>query len=182
MAKVQIKNLRSAFNAVEKLFNTTLEQDVFLEKVANYAKTEVVAQTRIGKDLSEEGQPIKGHSEGTTRFRKRIAEGRISDVVIDLDFFRAGKSNITFSGQLLNSIKYFIFKNKKQIEIRPTGQRFKTGTAKYFKNSDELDTNAAVAADLRSRGFTFLGLADKQIRFIRKLVLDEIRRAIRRRG
>src|SRR5690606_18358399 len=84
-------------------------------------------------------------------------------------FFRWDKSNLTQTGQLLDSLKADIKKNK--ITIEPTGNR-----DPGLSGRDEFSTNKELARDLAGRGFLFLGLDGTGVKRIKQMIIDEIRR------
>lgn len=171
MAKARIKNLKSVFNAVNRTFEKTVESSDLLNNIADFAETRVKQQTRIGKQLpaiDDQGGVAKQPplSSGYIEFRKRVKEGA-SKIKPDSQFFRVRKSNLTLTGQLLESVRGRAIKSKRQIVIEPIGKR------------DDGLTNKQVASDLASRGRSFLGLDQTGIRRIRTLVLQVLRRNIR---
>ena len=101
-------------------------------------------------------------------------------------FFRSLVSQITQSGQLLDSLKADINQNRGTITVEPTGSRqeikyvwTKTGKpVKFLTDDSPITDNKELASDLKRRGFTFLGMDKKGLKRIRRLVLDEIRRTI----
>lgn len=168
MAKVRVKNLKSVFNAINKVFDNSIKKESFLEMVKDFATLRIQAETRKGQDLvNERKQPPL--SPGYIEFRKRLAKGLSKEPIkVDPEFFVPSKSNLTLTGEMLSSLTGKIIKSQSSIEISVTGRR------------SDGKSNKEVAEDLASRGRKFLGLDVKGIRLIRKMVLDEIRRAIRR--
>lgn len=168
MTKVRIKNLKSVFNAIDKVIKDTVQNQSMYNDIAKFAETRVVQQTRAGKDLtsSEDGDKQPELSEGYIKFRNRVKSGK-TDIKPDPQFFRPRSSNLTLTGQLLKSIRGTIVKSKRQVVVEPTGNR------------DDGLTNKEVASDLAKRGRTFLGLDKIGIQRIRRIVLDVLRRNIR---
>jgi hypothetical protein len=92
------------------------------------------------------------------------------------------------SGQLLDSLSGQINVQRGTITIGPRGKRVpvkvisrKTGKQIKFRNQNEILSNESLAADLASRGFKFLGMDPKGVQRIRRIVLDEIRRSLKKR-
>jgi hypothetical protein len=170
MAKVRVKNLKSVFNAVQAIFEDSIKSQGFLDGVKDFAVLRIQAETRKGNDLKEERkQPAL--SPNYIKWRKKLAKGLSgSGISVDPEFFVAGKSNLTLSGEMLNSLTGSVIKSKNEIEVKVTGRR------------SDGETNSSVAKDLASRGRFFLGLDEKGIQYIRKQAVDLIRRVIRRKG
>lgn len=171
MAKVKVKNVKSVLNSVNAIFQDSIKSEKFLREIRDFTVLRIQAETRKGRDLSKEGAPIKDHSDGYKKWRQRLASGESrSEIVPDSKFFLANKSNITLTGQLLESLTGKINKLRSEIEVMTT------------ENRRDGEKNNLIVQDLKKRGFTFLGLDEKGVRVIRKKALDEIRRQIRRRG
>lgn len=176
MAKVT--GIKSVFNAIESIFKEASE--VKLQEIGEFARNRVVAETRKGKDLTKESdQP--GLSPGYIEYRKGLVKRwggkfkkgqRVTEhtPIPDPTFFRPAKSNVTLTGQLLESIQYKIRKSEKTVIIEPTGTR------------DDGLTNKEVAEDLAKRGRTFLGLDQRGVQRIRNIVIEAIRRIALKKG
>lgn len=178
--KFRIKNVKGALNAAKRLVDEALIDA--REKVEVFAVNRIVGETRRGKDLRNGGkQPDL--SESYINLRSRIKSGKVKvEPAIKADVFRPRVSNLTLTGQLLNSVNSKI-NQLKQIEIFVDGSRedvkitdVKSGKEIVFRNSKKFKTNKGLAQDLAKRGRYFLGMDAKGIRNIRKIVLDEIRR------
>lgn len=168
MTKVRIKNLKSVFNSIDKVLKNTVENQSMYGEIAKFSETRIVQQTRVGKDLStgDKAEKQPELSSGYIKYRERVKSGK-TDIKPDPQFFKPRKSNLTLTGQLLNSIRGTIVKSKRQVVIDPTGGR------------DDNLTNKEVASDLAKRGRTFLGLDKIGVQRIRRIVLDVLRRNIR---
>lgn len=84
-------------------------------------------------------------------------------------FFSPNKSNLTLTGQLINSLKGRSNFRTQRITVKPTGSR-----------SDGLK-NEEVAGDVAKNGRPFLGLDEKGRQRIIQIVKRDLRRQIRRR-
>ena len=168
MAKVSIKNLDFILKNIDKVFKTTLSDGSMFKEIAKFAQNRIVDQTRAGRDLDPDNKSGKQPplSEGYIKYRERVKKGQ-EPVKPSPAFFRPKFSNLTLTGQLLNSVKNFINIPESEITIRPTGIR------------DDGLTNVKLTSDLRDRGRTFLGLDEKGKKVIRRKVLDVLRRNIR---
>ncbi len=187
MAKVEIKNVKSVLKAIEASFTDGLGKSDLYERIGRFSVERIQQETRKGRDLSNEGKPIQDTADSTKDIKALIERGVIKMNKPKPLFFRSGKSQITQTGQLLDSLKADV--NKNEIVISPEGERDKTeyvwvksGKPVDFLNNDQVQSNKELAKDLAQRGFTFLGMDKTGIKRIRRLVLDEIRRLIRKRG
>ena len=126
---------------------------------------------RSGKSLEDNisTKKVPLLKESTKAIRKQIAFAFPS--FIDGTFFKADKSNVTFTGQLVKSLKF---------RIRDTSVflLFKGSRKKLMP--DDASTNDEVYDNLKSIGFGFLGLDEKGQKRVKKMVLNEFRRTIKR--
>lgn len=196
----RVKNIESVFNAVQSIYKDLTTQAEELDKIGEFARDRIVAETRKGYDLTENGAPQPELSESYIAWRRTLANrGRALERVSkgsqkqkdlelvsgitertptpDSTFFRAAKSNLTLTGQLLNSIEYTVKASQKKIIIEPTGFR------------DDGKTNLEVAEELATRktrlapfGRKFLGLDDRGFQRIRNLIVEAIRRLALKKG
>lgn len=167
MAKVKINNLKTVFEGIKKIFKESIERKDKLDQIKEFVVKRIQAETRKGFDLSRDGAPQPDLSDGYVRMRERFQE--TGEIDLDRKFFRPEKSNLTLTGQLLSSLNGTVSEKNRTIEVFVEGSR-NDGT-----------TNSKVAKDLADRGRTFLGLDEKGVTRIRKMVLDEIRKQIRLR-
>lgn len=166
MAKVEIKNLKSVLNSVQAVFEKSLQTEK-LDDIKDFLVNRVQSSTRAGKDLSREGAPQPDLSPGYIRMREKILESK--SIKVDSKFFRVDRSNLTLTGQMLESLKGLVKPRNREIEIFVDGTR------------NDGKSNSEVAKDLAKRGRTFLGIDTLGIKRVRKMILDELRRQIRLR-
>lgn len=201
--KVQyrIKNLDSVFNAVRAIYSELTEQEEELDKIGKFARDRIVAETRKGNDLTNDGAKQPELSESYIAYRRRLTQRQNAKTESALNenlsakkqklagsvtaktpspdstFFKPAKSNLTLTGQLLNSIEYEVKADEKKIVIQPKGSR------------DDGKTNKEVAEELATRkttmapnGRKFLGLDKRGFQRIRNLVVEAIRRVALKKG
>jgi hypothetical protein len=196
----RVKNIDSVFNAVESIYEDLTTQANELDKIARFTRDRIVAETRKGNDLTNNGAKQPELAEGYIAWRRTLANrGRALERVSkgsqkrkdlelvsritertptpDPTFFRPSKSNLTLTGQLLNSIDYTVKATERKIIIEPTGVR------------DDGKTNFEVAEELSKRktrlapfGRKFLGLDDRGFQRIRNLIVEAIRRLALKKG
>lgn len=171
MAKVNVKGVKSVLNAIKAIFDNSIKKKEFLDNIKDFSVLRIQAETRKGRDLTRNGEPQPDLSSGYVKWRKRLATGETkTQIYPDTKFFRPSKSNLTLSGQMLESLQGRVNALRSEIEIATT------------ENRNDGEKNDQIVKDLKRRGRTFLGMDDKGKTMIRKMVLDEIRRQIRGRG
>ena len=172
MAKktVRIQNLDAVTKNLKKIFNDVKREKKLLKDIGVFSRDRIIFEARRG--FSMEGNkrhkfpPLKDSSK---LIRKGILKKMPSRV--DDQFFKPNKSNVTLTGQLIKSFSYVVKNNAVFLFFKDPRTKL-----------DEKDTtsNNAVYDDLESRGFGFIGLDEKSQKRVRKLVLDEFRRTIKK--
>tara|TARA_R110000868_G_scaffold411278_2_gene702647 strand:+ start:450 stop:968 length:519 start_codon:yes stop_codon:yes gene_type:complete len=152
--------------AKEKLklkFQKIIESEEWKEKASEYAINQIQGKTRLqksAKDNSSLQKISEKHKENKKRIAKYNSTGKS---------YGSGKSNLTQTGQLLNSLKRE--KHKTQAQIISDGDRVpyktKNGTVK------KTPTNAELTKYLSDKGFKFIGLSEKMKKNIKKLIREE---------
>lgn len=195
----KVTGIASVFNAVRSIYEDLTTQKEELDKIGKFTRDRIVAETRKGNDLTSGGKQPE-LSEGYIAYRRslgkktnalgRVAEGsgKKRDLELaskitnktptpDMTFFRPAKSNLTLTGQLMESIEYTVRAEDKKIIIEPTGVR------------DDGKTNKEVAEELSRRktrlapdGRKFLGLDERGFQRIRNLIVEAIRRLALKKG
>lgn len=115
MAKFRIKNKGAITKKAQREINRAIRDSDTLEKAADI----LIKPMKKGKN-PKTGRRYKALASSTIDQRKRMA--RYNDTSPD---FSPRRSNLTFSGQLLDSITAKIFVTKSIVEIEPRGTRRK---------------------------------------------------------
>ena len=125
--------------------------------------------TRSGESIAKtpEPVPLKPLSEGYKRFRRKVAAG-LKEIKPDPDFFTPEFSNLTLTGQMLNSINF--------IQGPPNESSF---TVKPFGTRNDGLTNEEVARRVSDNGREFIGLHDKGVEQLRQIILRNLRRRLK---
>lgn len=171
MAKVKIKNLDKIFDSVKKSLRETKRSEALLSEIGNFSVERIRFETRRGRTMvdNKSSRRLPPLKKTTKDFRKEIKES--FPELVDPDFFRPNKSNVTLTGQLLKSLKFKIVKDKLIILI---------GGTRKISSISFTTRNEIVYRDLVELGFDFIGLDKKSQKRIKKLVLDEFRRTIKK--
>jgi len=164
LAKVSIENAALVARKVNEIFDDLLEDKKFLKKVGNVVVKDIKAQARLGE------LKLPALANSTRRSRDYLAQFNTTS-----RFYAVDKSNVTFTGQLIDSIKSKIVDGK--IVISPTGSREPYITASgVFKVGPD---NKEVGSFLKKKGFEFLVVTKETKDKVSTQVLRQIRRAIR---
>lgn len=161
MAKV---NMRQFEQDMAKVFKE-LEKPELMQEIGDAAAERLVKRTRLGKGVAENGaeaQPLKPLSDGYKDSRKKN-RGGLSPLTTP------GKSNLTRTSQMLNSIKA-LRPSRGKVLITPTGSR-----------SESDLTNEEVAGYV-SRDRPFLNLSKAEVAGITRLVREKIDEILERLG
>lgn len=169
--KYRLKNMDPIIKAIRELYSDIAHQESSLDGIGKFVRDRIVAETRKGNDLTKGGIKQPPLSEGYIQKRYKLKSG------VDKTFFRPSLSNLTLSGQLLDSIEYKITVSQSKIVISPTGVR------------DDGMRNEALAQELADRstrlaprGRHFLGLDDRGYKRIRAKIIEAIRRMAEKKG
>lgn len=179
---ISIKNIDEVQKLVRETFNVAVKKKQMLVKVNNQVIERIQQFSRSGKSLVNERKSFPQVSDGyaksrrLTTFQERnapISSLFIADSRAPFSDISAGsrKSNITVTGQLLDSLKGKISNSRILIDV--TGTRT-WGDSKGVTNKDVRD-------ELEARGFEFLGLDLAGRRRARGTVLKEIKKEIKKR-
>tara|TARA_R110000868_G_scaffold411262_1_gene702568 strand:+ start:1442 stop:1960 length:519 start_codon:yes stop_codon:yes gene_type:complete len=144
-------------------FEKIIESDEWKEKATEYAINQIQGKTRTQKS-AKDNSPLPKISEKHKDNKKRIAKYNGTG-----KNFGNTKSNLTITGQLLESLKRE--KHKTQAQIIAYGDRVpyktKNGTVK------KTPTNTELVKYLSDKGYKFIGLSEKMKKNIKKLVREE---------
>lgn len=184
----KVMNLKKVLKQVEDFINEDIRKSSsLLEDIGDFAVKRIQAETRLGKNLNRSQNTTSARkqpdlSEATKNFRERLAAGKVKIThpwwfKPDRSFFKPTKSNLTATGQMLDSLEGKVTRSKGEVVVVPTGTR-----DSGLQNDNTIKTNVGVAKELASQGRTFLGLDKLGMQRIRKLILDEVRRMKRKRG
>ena len=169
MARVRIKGLKRVRDNTIKNIEKALDSRSVQKDVADFAIKDIVGNARLGKDPNNRN--FKSLARSTKEQREYLSRYNSTD-----SFFSVNKSNLTVSGQLLNSIKAFF--KKREITIEPTGTRRKYRGAKGQAIGQSL-TNKEVA-DFVQEDRPFLLVSKALEEFIKNRVRRELRRILRK--
>lgn len=171
-----MKSFKTRFNrpAQEKRFRKFIEgvkrQDRWKDDAAELAIKNIQIETRKQKFIKDgSSQPAIGEpwKERKRELAKYNTKGKS---------YSPNKSNLTFTGQLLESLQRA--KHKTKVIIEPTGTREPYRDKNGVIKSKKL-TNKKLAGYLKEQGRYFLGYNDKLKKAVKKKLLEHIRRNLK---
>jgi hypothetical protein len=183
MAKVNIK-VKAPLDAVKKAFQDTEKTKVMHESILDFVINRIRDFARIGTAMdSGKRRKLPELSPSYKEFRKGrsfyfVKDGTLrrvpkrSNKLNDVDpaFFRpnSGRSNLTFTGKLLNSLKGSVDNNRLTVEFDKT------------KRSDSQHSNSEIYEFLLEKNpdYRILDLDNTGISRIKNIVLTELRKQL----
>jgi hypothetical protein len=188
MARFRIKNVKSVLNGIKAGFEKSFEKKGIYQSIGIFTGQRVREETSKGKDLTREGAKQPELQQSSIDLRELIKKGKVLIDPPQGRFFRFNRSNLTMTGQLLDSVNAKVNLKDKEVVISAEGSRdevtytlAETGDEiEFFEDGDVFETNESLVKDLAKRGRTFLGIDTKGVKRIRRIVLDEVRRVIRK--
>lgn len=172
MTKVTI-DLSKVTRKLEEIEKNFTSKEL-LEPVSKIVITDIQRETRSKKGFDESGKRKNLPSPLSTEWSRY--KDKLAGINKTHPTYGKGRSNLTFTGQLLNSLKAFFERNT--ITIKPTGthrgyKQIRGGRSKDVENEK-------IAEGLESLGYKFLGVDDKTEKKIKTEITRFIRRLLRR--
>jgi hypothetical protein len=176
--KVNVKGMTNVQKSIRELFNEVRKDRTVKSSIGDAIVKLTKQLLRSGKNPNADGgQPSRNHpiSKGWVDRKERLKEyNRISP------YYRKGASNLTFTGQLIDSINYKLKSSgyTESIIIEATGTRkpYKGVKKESLKG---VETNAEVVKDLKSRGRDVFGITKQMVNIANKIVRTELVKKLR---
>lgn len=189
--RLDTKSVDQCQKDVIAVFNKVIANRTMMNEIGQTVVQDIAFQTRSGKSIPNQGEKFNPLSEAWIKERKQIIETH--------ETFSQKRSNLTVTGQLINSMKHVIlgpgkiaidfigthkpyvqkyvtsFRRKTKAGKRITVQTGKTGTRKVGKPIPNQDLARYVAEG----GRPFVGVREQVKQRINRIVLAYIRRASR---
>lgn len=181
-----LKNLKDAVSHFDNAF--------FLE-LGEYASKRIVMMARSGKRMANgEATRLKPLSPEYIEFREKFMTGEKTGAkrtqkkakkatkakVVDPAFFKPDRSNLTFTGQYLESIRVTkIDRASRTLTIEPDDTPRKKGP-RFIKSSGEV-TNKEIAEYQAKQGRNIFGMDKQGVQVMKTKVLNEIRKQLRKK-
>lgn len=168
--------IRFSRNKQEKRFKSFIDkvqkQDAWKNEAADLAIKNIKLETRKGKYIKD-GSAQKPLSSAWIDKKRELAKNNAKGVS-----FSAAKSNLTVTGQLLESLKRT--DDRKRVILTPTGKRrgYINKNNRRAKASST-PTNKELAGYLKDQGRSFLGYSDKLKKAVTKVFKEAVRRNLK---
>lgn len=181
MAKVRIK-VDGLIEKIKAAFKGTLSNDSLYVEIVEFSVERIKQRARLGKRMVDNAgeEDLPELSENYRKYKRDITPGARGT---DPTFFRPSnsRSNLTLTGQLLDSLKGKILKRGPdvgKIELEFSGAR----KSRRDGETETKKTNQAVYKDLLDRNpkYDVLALNKKAIERIQNLCLTRLRQELRR--
>lgn len=183
----RVKGLDRLQRTLDKIFKDSSANKKILIEIGEFTKSRIFKFTKSGKSIAgKKPKSLKRLSASYKVFRRgevtfwtdeqgRLRKGNFKSKILNKtgSLFAPDRSNLTLTGQMLDSLKSFVNVGKKTVTVAPTGKRRPVGKRRRVLKNTE------VAEFVAENGRPFLGLDDKGIKRVKRIVLDDIRRRIR---
>lgn len=169
--KINEKSLQNVESNIRNAFNKVIKSDQMMREIGTLVVTDVQEQTKKGKSIPS-GSKLKPLTSKWKERRKELAKHNSTDAD-----YSPEKSNLTFTGQLLNSIKFIIPKpGSIKIFFQGTHEPYATkngkGSSRPVANQDIADGQAL------KQGRPFVGVRPTIERRIGRIIRTYLKRAL----
>lgn len=115
VAKVNIDRLKTKLNSTRKLINKAIKDKALLDDIGNNFTKRIIADAKSGK--------IPGTKNSYKPLAKQTIDNRQRNAKFNIlsQDYKLKKSNLTYTGQLLESIKHKVVPSRARIEINAMG-------------------------------------------------------------
>ena len=162
-AKVEVLNAKEVFKEIEEATNGLFHSGEFLTKIGEFMVQRIQSVTRSGKSLVTNSKLAPLAQSYIKQRQSMQKSGKVGS-----DFFSPGRSNLTLTGQMLDSLDYKVDEQRGSVSVQASGIR-----------SDGKD-NSKIAQYVTDQGRPFLGLDETGQKRIEQLIQEELRRIFRK--
>lgn len=180
MAKVKIKGVDRVKASVVKLFNEVKSDEALLVQIGQKSEELTKQFNYAGKDIPSNKKKKSISPEWADRKEQLKKTNKASE------FYRSGASNLTFTGQLIESIKFTkVNRSQGSVTIEASGDRRPYKNTKGVvtdKAKGNTPTNKELAGYVKDGGRPLFGV-NKQMqnvlsRIVRSFLNNKIRKSI----
>lgn len=173
MARVTIKGIPELKKNIAKTFDQIRKDPGLLTEIANETRKNILGFARSGKN-PETKKTFPKLSDSWRAKRDYLSRFNQADGEF---YLGSGKSNLTFTGALLRSIRSRIIQSKGTVLVEAIGDHpgYKTGG----KNTESIK-NEKLVGYLKDKGFEFLTVSDDLRKRINVVTKAFVRRLIKR--
>lgn len=172
--RTNIQGLQNIRSRIEKVFNEVLKDKANADEIGNAISEEHKRMIRTGKSPAD-GNSFKKLAKSTVKRRDWLAKYNATH-----EKYSKGKSNLTFTGQLVEAIT-FKFDGRNKYDIYVDGTRREPYRGKSGSYSSNIPNNQEVAKHQRQQGRPMLGITEKMRGIVNRLMIRNLRRLLRKR-
>jgi hypothetical protein len=170
----RVLNVEKIENKLKVALNKLISSKELLDKVGEFSRERIYSFAKTGKSLfGDTPEKFMKLSDVYMRYRAKLE--KIAQMG---DHFAPRRSNLTLTGQMLNALTWRTKKNEVEVFVKPTARNDEPKLTQRPRNGPRLN-NAQVAEDLAKRGRRFIGMDRLGRERIKKLVIKELRQALR---
>lgn len=169
--KFNQKSIDNMEQSVREAFRKVINNKQMLDEIGSTVVTDVRDVTRNqDKSIPLELSELKLLKESWIIQRTRLAKTNATDRA-----FEDGRSNLTFTGQLLNSMKHIVIgPGKLQIIFADMHTGYKSATGRVSKSIE----NSKIAKYVAEQGRPFFGVRPSMRRQVNRIVKQYVKRAL----
>lgn len=180
--KVKYIGVKDFIARVQVMLDQRLANENFMRQLGALMVDRIKRRTWSGKDF--ENKPFEPLTKYTKKRRAQLASYNNTTH----QFYRLAKSSLTFTGQMVDSIKAFVkrsFLGKRLFEIRADGRRtLLVGKKGQFLKDQELYNNNLAITHAKGGAYLpvrkFIGIDAIGVKLIRREVVRDLRNQIKR--
>lgn len=170
--KINKKSVENLDSSIKKAFDKVIRSQAMLNEIGNSITSDIVDQTRNKAKSIPDKSRLASLSKGWIERRKKLSDYNETDST-----FAPTKSNLTFTGQLLNALMHKI------TGIGKLQVGFFDSVHEPYKNKDGKSIgnpikNEDLARYVAEQGRPFIGIRDLTKRKINRIVRTYVRRAL----
>ena len=173
--KVNFRKIDKLEILLKKKFKGAVSDRGMLKEVGEFSVDRIRANARKGKPARQDGSISKfpNLKESTKRIRKSLSKYNDTHAT-----FRFNRSNVTFTGQLLDHVRFKILKDKIELFIKGSRRLYRERNNKVLKGQERTSEEVyKKLVELNTR-YKFLALDSKGIERTRRIVLRFLRKSL----
>jgi hypothetical protein len=169
--KVNKESIVRSQQGFEDLIDRVLSGKTMLNEIGDNIVNDITVQTRLGKSTVT-GKPFKALKDSTIAQRKNIAKHNTVH-----PSFSPARSNLTITGQLIDSMRRKVSKGLIEVFFEGTHKPYNTAGKKKKSGKQKPVTNEELAGYMAEKGRPFVGVRPKLKERIARIVVQYLRRA-----
>lgn len=178
MARAKVLNIEKIQSSLRIMLDKFVSSKKVLDQIGEFSRDRIYSFAKSGKSLfGDDPKKFMSLSRGYINYRKKLEQTSQMG-----DLFSPSRSNLTLTGQMLDALKYKIKSGSAMVEVfvEASARNDTPQLTKRPKKGPRLN-NAQVAESLAKRGRKFIGMDRLGRDRIKKLIIKELRIALRSR-